>query len=70
MRVCQRLAAKQERILVLIWDNVLCHISREVRARIRTYNQREPTAPAPMCLYGATSDFAPHAHELAVSIVH
>jgi DDE superfamily endonuclease len=38
--LCQRLAAEQKRILVLLWDNASWHISREVRLWVRAHNQQ------------------------------
>ena len=36
--LCQRLAAEQKRVLVLLWDNAPWHISREVRTWVRAHN--------------------------------
>lgn len=36
--LCQRLAAEQKRVLVLLWDNASWHISQEVRAWVRTHH--------------------------------
>jgi hypothetical protein len=38
--LCQRLAVEQKRVLVLLWDNASWHISQEVCAWIRAYNQQ------------------------------
>jgi hypothetical protein len=38
--LCQRLAAEQKRVLVLLWDNASWHISREVRAWVRAHNRQ------------------------------
>jgi DDE superfamily endonuclease len=38
--LCQRLAAEQKRVLVLVWDNASWHVSQEVRTWIRTHNQK------------------------------
>jgi DDE superfamily endonuclease len=36
--LCQRLAAEQKRVPVLLWDNASWHISQEVRAWVRAHN--------------------------------
>jgi DDE superfamily endonuclease len=38
--LCQRLAAEQKRVLVLLWDNASWHISQEVRAWVRAHNRQ------------------------------
>jgi len=38
--VCQRLAAEGKKALLLIWDNAPWHVSRRVRAWIRTQNRQ------------------------------
>ena len=37
---CKRLAAQSKRVLLLIWDDAAWHVSREVRAWLRIYNQQ------------------------------
>ncbi len=36
---CQRLAGEGKKVLVLVWDNASWHVSRRVRAWIRTHNR-------------------------------
>jgi transposase len=36
--LCERLAAEQKRVLVLLWDNASWHISQEVHAWVRAHN--------------------------------
>jgi hypothetical protein len=38
--LCQRLAAEQKRVLILLWDKASWHVSREVRTWIRAHNQQ------------------------------
>jgi transposase len=42
----ERLASEGTRVLVLIWDNAPWHVSRKVRAWIRSHNQRVKAAGA------------------------
>jgi transposase len=38
--VCERLAAEGKRVLVMIWDNAPWHVSRAVRAWLRSHNRQ------------------------------
>jgi hypothetical protein len=61
--LCQRLAAEQKRVLILLWDNALWHVSREVRTWIRAHNQQADPSVAlalPVMLPNPRPHFTAH----------
>ena len=44
--VCERLQAEGKKALLLVWDNAAWHVSKRVRAWIKTHNKKARSSPS------------------------